>query len=104
MKMTVTRLTAYSESIGSQLHLYVRYLKTPLRAQICPPIRHRFRDMMEAELTKLDPSFAEYKAISQSFGHKSVMTTLTSYGSLSLSEQGKLIRESLKQRYNNVHS
>ena len=60
---------------------------------------HRFRDMMEAELTKIDPSFAEYKALSQSFGHKSVMTTVTSYGKLSVMEQGRLIRESLKKRF-----
>ncbi|MGB0906961.1 MAG: tyrosine-type recombinase/integrase [Maricaulaceae bacterium] len=60
---------------------------------------HRFRDMMEAELTKLDPSFAEYKAMSQSFGHKSVSTTMNSYGRFSLAEQGRLIRTGLKKRF-----
>jgi len=64
---------------------------------------HRFRDMMEAELTALDPSFAEYKAVSQSYGHKSVMTTLTSYGKLSVREQGRYIREGLKKRFNDLH-
>ena len=59
--------------------------------------------MMEAELTKLDPSFAEYKAISQSFGHRSVMTTITSYGNLSVSEQGRLIRESLKRCFDEAN-
>lgn len=60
---------------------------------------HRFRDMMEAELTALNPSFAEYKAVSQSYGHKSVMTTLTSYGTLSVREQGRYIRQDLKKRF-----
>ena len=64
---------------------------------------HRFRDMMEAELTALNPSFAEYKAVSQSYGHKSVMTTLTSYGKLSVREQGRYIRQDLKKRYEEIH-
>jgi len=64
---------------------------------------HRFRNMMEAELTALDPSFAEYKAVSQSFGHKSVMTTITSYGQLSITEQGQRIRKDLKKRYDERH-
>ncbi|MGJ8562468.1 MAG: tyrosine-type recombinase/integrase [Alphaproteobacteria bacterium] len=64
---------------------------------------HRFRNMMEAEITAIDPSFAEYKAFSQSFGHKNVMTTITSYGKLSITEQGQRIRNDLKKRFNETH-
>ena len=67
-------------------------------------IPHRFRDMMEAELTKLDPSFAEHKALSQRFGHRSVSTTITSYGALSVLEQERLIRTELKKRFDDSHS
>ena len=65
---------------------------------------HVFRNMMEAELCAIDPSFAEYKAVSQSFGHAKVMTTLTSYGKLSVLEQSKTIRTNLKRRYQEAHN
>ena len=37
-------------------------------------------------------TIAEFKAWSQSLGHEGAMTTLTSYGKLSIEEQGELVR------------
>lgn len=53
---------------------------------------HRFRDMIVSEMYRRDLSIAEFKAWSQNLGHEGAMTTLTSYGKLSLEEQGKLVR------------
>ena len=55
---------------------------------------HTFRHMLMqiAYQRKLTP--AQLKAWSQNLGHESLLTSLTSYGTLPLSEQGKLISES----------
>ncbi len=52
---------------------------------------HTFRHMIVSEMYRRELSIAEFKAWSQSLGHESALTTLTSYGTLSLQEQGKLI-------------
>mgnify|MGYP000591740688 CR=1 FL=1 len=54
---------------------------------------HSFRDMIvsEAYRRKLPPN--ELKAWSQNLGHEGLLTTLTSYGKLSVEEQGQLVRK-----------
>jgi integrase/recombinase XerD len=52
---------------------------------------HTFRHMIVSEMYRRQLSIAEFKAWSQSLGHESALTTLTSYGTLSLQEQGRLI-------------
>lgn len=54
---------------------------------------HRFRDMIVSEMYNRQLSVAEFKAWSQNLGHEGAMTTLTSYGRLSLEEQRRLVRE-----------
>lgn len=54
---------------------------------------HRFRDMIVSEMYRRGLSVAEFKAWSQNLGHEGAMTTLTSYGKLSIQEQGRLVRE-----------
>src|SRR5262249_22937430 len=53
---------------------------------------HSFRHMIVSEMYRRQLSVAEFKAWSQNLGHEGAMTTLTSYGTLSLEEQGRLIR------------
>lgn len=53
---------------------------------------HRFRDMIVSEMYRRNLSIQEFKAWSQNLGHEGVMTTLTSYGKISLEEQGRLVR------------
>lgn len=53
---------------------------------------HSFRHMLVAYLFSLNLDIAEFKAASQNLGHENVQTTLTSYGKLSLQEQGDLVR------------
>lgn len=55
---------------------------------------HTFRHMIVSEMYRRELSIAEFKAWSQSLGHQGAMTTLTSYGTLSLEEQGRLIGDS----------
>lgn len=58
-----------------------------------PPFTpHRFRDMIVKEMYDRDLSIEEFKAWSLSLGHESAMTTLTSYGKLSLHDMLRLIR------------
>ena len=54
---------------------------------------HSFRNMLVSEMYRRKVSIPAFKAGSQNLGHKSVLTTLTSYGKISLEEQGELIRE-----------
>lgn len=54
---------------------------------------HRMRDMIVHEMYERNLSVAQFKAWSQNLGHESAMTTLTSYGKLSLQEQGELVRQ-----------
>jgi len=54
---------------------------------------HSFRNMIVSEMYARKLSVVECKAWSQNLGHEGAMTTLTSYGKLSLEEQGRLVRE-----------
>ena len=54
---------------------------------------HSFRHMIVSEMYARNLSVAECKAWSQNLGHEGAMTTLTSYGKLSLHEQGELVRQ-----------
>lgn len=49
--------------------------------------------MIVAEMYKRGVSIAEFKAWSQNLGHEGAMITLTSYGKLSLGEQGRIKRD-----------
>jgi integrase len=53
---------------------------------------HSFRDMIVSEMYSRDLSIAAFRAGSQNLGHEQVLTTLISYGKLSLEEHGRLIR------------
>ena len=53
---------------------------------------HRFRNMIVSQMYARGLSVAEFKAWSQNLGHEGAMTTLTSYGKLSMEEQGQLVR------------
>jgi integrase len=55
---------------------------------------HSFRHMIVSEMYARKLSVAEFKAWSQNLGHEGAMTTLTSYGKLSVEEQGRLVRSS----------
>ncbi len=61
---------------------------------------HSFRHMIVSEMYARKLSIAEFKAWSQNLGHESAMTTLTSYGKLSLQEQGDLVRNTVKSSKN----
>lgn len=63
------------------------------RAKLPAFTPHRFRNMIVSEMYKRQLSVAEFKAWSQNLGHEGAMTTLTSYGKLSLEEQEQLIRK-----------
>ncbi len=54
---------------------------------------HSFRHMIVAEMYARNLSVAQFKAWSQNLGHEGAMTTLTSYGKLSLHEQARLVRD-----------
>lgn len=71
-----------------------RIIKGAFEAAGLPPFGpHSFRYMLVAELYRRRVSIPVFKASSQNLGHESVLTTLTSYGKISLDEQGQLIRE-----------
>jgi integrase len=53
---------------------------------------HSFRHMLVRHAMTLDLSPEEMKAWSQNLGHSDVMTTFTSYGTVSLHRQSELIR------------
>jgi integrase len=53
---------------------------------------HSFRDMLVRHAMKLNLSVEELKAWSQNLGHADVLTTLTSYGTITDHRQGELIR------------
>jgi integrase len=53
---------------------------------------HTFRDTLVRLGEDLCPNAAAFKAWSQNLGHEKVLTTLTSYGSLSSREQAEIIR------------
>jgi integrase len=55
---------------------------------------HSFRNMIVSEMYRRKLAIPEAKAWSQNLGHEGAMTTLTSYGKLSLEEQGELVRSS----------
>lgn len=53
---------------------------------------HSFRDMLVRHAMTLDLTPEEMKAWSQNLGHSDVLTTFTSYGTVSLHRQSELIR------------
>jgi len=55
-----------------------------------PP--HLFRNMLVKEMYDRELSIPEFKAWSMSLGHESAMTTLTSYGKLSVHDMENLIK------------
>ena len=61
---------------------------------------HTFRHMIVSEMYRRKLSIAQCKAWSQNLGHEGAMTTLTSYGTLSVEEQGQLISSSLETPQN----
>lgn len=68
--------------------------KEAFRAAGLPPFTpHSFRHMIVSEMYARKLSIAEFKAWSQNLGHAGAMMTLTSYGKLSLEEQGELVRK-----------
>jgi integrase len=71
-----------------------RIIKGAFEAAGLPPFGpHSFRNMLVSELYRRRVTIPVFKASSQNLGHESVLTTLTSYGKISLEEQGRLIRE-----------
>ena len=71
-----------------------RIIKGAFEAAGLPPFGpHSFRNMLVSEMYRRGVSVAVLKAGSQNLGHESMLTTLTSYGKISLEEQGRLIRE-----------
>jgi integrase len=62
-------------------------------ADLDPYTPHRFRDMILSEMYARKLSIPEFKAWSQNLGHEGAMTSLTSYGTLSLEEQRELVRK-----------
>ncbi len=61
---------------------------------------HSFRRTLVSEMYNRRLSVSECKAWSQNLGHESAMTTLTSYGKLSLEEQGDLVRNATGMKDN----
>lgn len=53
---------------------------------------HSFRHMIVSEMYDRKLPIVAFKAWSQNLGHESALTTLTSYGTLSLAEQGREVR------------
>lgn len=71
-----------------------RIIKGSFEAAGLPPFGpHSFRNMLVSEMYRRGVSVAVLKAGSQNLGHESLLTTLTSYGKISLEEQGRLIRK-----------
>jgi len=71
-----------------------RIIKGAFEAAGLPPFGpHSFRNMLVSEMYRRGVSVAVLKAGSQNLGHESLLTTLTSYGQISLEEQGRLVRE-----------
>jgi integrase len=71
-----------------------RIIKGAFEKAGLPPFGpHSFRNMLVSEMYRRGVSVAVLKAGSQNLGHESMLTTLTSYGKISLEEQGRLIRE-----------
>ena len=71
--------------------------KAAFEAAGLPPYTpHSFRHMIVSEMYRRELTVPEFKAWSQNLGHEGAMTTLTSYGKLSLEEQGRLIRTTEK--------
>ena len=58
---------------------------------------HSFRKMIVHEMYRRDLPLVTCKAWSQNLGHDSAMTTLTSYGKLSLEEQGREIKRGFEK-------
>lgn len=58
---------------------------------------HSFRHMIVSQMYARGLSVAEFKAWSQNLGHEGAMTTLTSYGKISMEEQGRLVRGAKEQ-------
>lgn len=54
---------------------------------------HSFRDMLVRHIMALDLPAETLKSLSQNLGHQSLLTTLTSYGSVPTHRQGELIRQ-----------
>lgn len=54
---------------------------------------HSFRDMLVRHVMQLNLPTRHLKSWSQNLGHNDLLTTLTSYGSVPVHEQGELIRE-----------
>jgi len=55
---------------------------------------HSLRDMLVHHIMRRDVSPAQMKAWSLNLGHEGVLTTFTSYGGMTVQQQGDLIRES----------
>ena len=56
---------------------------------------HSIRDMLVRHIMTLDLPLESLKSWSQNLGHQGLLTTLTSYGSVSTHRQGELIRKGL---------
>lgn len=65
-----------------------------LAVDLSPFTPHLFRNMIVSEAYLRGLSVAQFKAWSQNLGHEGAMTTLTSYGTLSLHDQAELVRKS----------
>lgn len=59
---------------------------------------HLMRDMLVHSYMAMDLNPAQVKAVSQSLGHKDVLTTFTSYGQLPTHRQSELIRSIAERR------
>ena len=57
---------------------------------------HSFRHMIVSQMYARGLSVAECEAWSQNLDHEGAMTTLTSYGKISMEEQGRLVRGAKK--------
>jgi integrase len=53
---------------------------------------HSFRHMIVHDMDTRNLSIQQYKALSQNLGHGRVSTTVSSYGKISVADQGKLVR------------
>ena len=59
---------------------------------------HSFRDMVTRYAMSLDLRQDEMKAWSQNLGHKDLLTTYTSYGTIPAHQQGELVRSAARPR------
>lgn len=53
---------------------------------------HQFRHMLTAQAYRLCKTVEHYKAWSQNFGHKNMLTTMVSYGQIDRDRQGEIIQ------------